>query len=278
MRMMNNIYMKKYIILEKKVGETPLSCTERFKANHPKYKNAKMAYAGRLDPMASGKLLILLENECKKQKDYHVLDKEYIVEIILGLSSDTGDVLGLLTESKTKEKSIVEIKKVLKKFIGEFVAPYPIFSSRTVKGKPLHTWTLEDRLNEIEIPTSTSIIYNLKLTDLSMISIDSLYACATEKIESIPKVTDIRKTLGNDFRRPLIRDSWKTFHESSTTNTFQILTVRCIASSGTYMRTLAEHIGEKLGTCALALSIHRSKIGTYKKIPLLTNGYWTKLL
>ena len=50
--------------------------------------------------MASGKLLILIGDECKNQKKYFGLDKEYEFEVLFGVESDTGDVLGLISKSK----------------------------------------------------------------------------------------------------------------------------------------------------------------------------------
>ena len=52
--------MKKTIILIYPVGITPLQAIEKFKEKNPKYNKIKMGYAGKLDPMAEGVLLILV--------------------------------------------------------------------------------------------------------------------------------------------------------------------------------------------------------------------------
>ncbi|MFT5036839.1 MAG: tRNA pseudouridine(55) synthase, partial [Candidatus Azotimanducaceae bacterium] len=234
-----------------------------------------LAYAGRLDPMASGKLLVLIGEECKNQKAYHRLDKEYEFEVLLGAQSDTGDVLGLIQTCPQQEQSQHKIQSVAKKLIGDIKLPYPHYSSKTVQGKPLHVWTLEGRLDEIEIPTKQSTIYKLDLLEIKEISSTKVYEHVTQKIETIPKVTEVSKALGNDFRRPQVRESWKAFLDSSANETYQIAKFRCVASSGTYMRTLASIIGEELGTCGLAYSIHRTKIGVYQKLPF-GYGFWRK--
>ena len=41
------------------------------------------------------------------------------------------------------------------------------------------------------------------------------------------------------------------------------LKIRCHVSSGTYIRTLAEDIGEKLGTGAYLTDLRRIKVGNY---------------
>jgi len=263
--------MKPYVVLEKSVGETPLSCVEAYRANHPELAEVPMAYAGRLDPMASGKLLVLLDDECKVQEKYHALDKEYEFEILFGVASDTQDVLGMVHK---KGASMIDpglLAQTVRGFKGMIELPYPLFSSKTVRGKPLHTWKLEGKDHEIAIPTKHSRIYSLEVIDTRIVSAASVYEYAAKKIETIPKVTDERKAIGNDFRRTDVRASWRDFqeaHKDAQETPYTVAKIRCICSSGTYMRSLCEAIAEKLSTSGLAFSIHRTKIGAYTALPL----------
>jgi len=270
--------MLKYIVLDKKIGETPLVTAENWRRQAgEKYQNVPLAYAGRLDPMASGKLLVLIGEECKKQTEYHGLDKSYEFSVLLGVGSDTGDVLGrlFLTENISKPTAAT-IKKITKDFLGEITLPYPHFSAKTVQGKPLHVWTLENRLDEIEIPRKTANIFKLKLDKIEVKSREEVYLEASAKVNSIPPVTDPRKQLGNDFRRVDVRQDWHNFlNTNNPTDTFYITHFTCIASSGAYMRTLAEEIAKKLKTKGLAFHIHRTHIGKYKKLPF-GSGFWRK--
>ncbi len=256
--------MEKYITLEKAIGETPLSCAEAYRTAHPELAGIPMAYAGRLDPMASGKLLVLLGNECKVQEKYHGLDKEYEFSVLFGIESDTHDVLGRLAACVSTEIAAEAIIPVIKKLAGLITLPYPHFSSRTVQGKPLHMWTLENRLHEIEIPTKESTIYELELTKLDTKSRTEIADKARAKIDTIPPVTDLRKALGNDFRRVDVRHDWEQIkNDTALPDEYTIAHFRCIASSGTYMRSLAEVIAKKLDACGLAWHIHRTKIGVF---------------
>lgn len=267
--------MDKYVVLEKRVGQTPLQAVEAFKAANSEYLAVPMAYAGRLDPMASGKLLVLMGEECKKQEDYHSLDKEYQFEVLLGSSSDTGDILGLVDWNQKTDISENELRSVAHALVGPLSLPYPKFSSRTVKGKPLHMWTLEDRLDEIDIPSANTDIYKLKLTNLRREQVSRVYEDASKKIELIAPVTEESKALGRDFRRSEVRVAWRVWFEHHRDLSVQIATFTCVASSGTYMRSLSEEIGRRLGVSALAYSIHRSQIGVYRPL-LLGFGYWKK--
>ncbi len=253
----------KYLTTEKLVGETPLEATEKLRKIHGIPSHIPMAYAGRLDPMASGTLLILVGEECKKQKKYHDLDKEYNVELLFGVSSDSGDVLGLITGNIQAIIEFKEVQKLFKKLEGAITLPYPHFSSKTINGKPLHQWTLEKKLDEIKIPKKKSTLYKLTPHELRIIKKQEILNTVRKKIETIPKVTDPRKALGADFRRSNVRKSWKQFDANGFAS-YQLLSFTCVASSGTYMRSLCEHIAKELGNAGLAYSIHRTKIGRYK--------------
>ncbi len=266
--------MPPYVLLDKKIGQTPLEVAENWRANNPEMSGVALAYAGRLDPMASGKLLILIGEECKKQAEYHDLDKEYFVDILFDTASDSGDVLGIVKTDKPTSIDQSSLIKALEDFVGEIEMPYPIFSAKTVQGKPLHTWTMEGRLDEIEIPTRESTIYKLELTSLETKTRVEVYDEAIHKITLLPKVTDPRKALGNDFRRPEVLQSWQDFLTAGEVSvSYQVASIKCICSSGTYMRTLAEFIARSLNTTGLAFNIHREKIGTYNP----TKSEWKKL-
>lgn len=271
--------MKKCVVRWKKIGETPLEVLERYRREAELSRDVPLAYAGRLDPMAEGKLLIVIGEECKQQEKYHHLDKAYRFQILLGFRSDTGDVLGLAEHDDRTEKqtppTLDTVRRVIRSFIGEVTFPYPRFSSRPVQGKPLHVWTLEGRLNEIEIPTKTSTVYSLRVEEIVIKTGAEVHKELFKKINTIPPVTDPRKALGADFRREPIRARWNDLLEKRASDEFTVLTLSCEASSGTYMRTLAEEIAKKLGTFGLAYSITRTHIG--KRLATPFGGIWYSL-
>jgi tRNA pseudouridine(55) synthase len=269
--------MLPYVTLNKELGKTPLEALTAYKAVHPELRDVPMAYAGRLDPMAEGLLLVLLGDECKVQERYHAYDKEYVFEILFGMRSDTGDILGLTASCTQGPFTANDIKTVLGELQGAITLPYPHFSSKTVQGKPLHMWKLEGRIDEIEIPTKESMIHKLDLLSLRTIDGASLRSSVHERIALVSKVTDPKKSLGKDFRREDVLALWDTHLASTAQEEFVIAQVRCIASSGTYMRSLAEVIASKLHTCGLAYSIRRTRIGTYARLPFGL-GYWRKQL
>jgi len=288
--------LPRYVLLDKAVGQTPLQCMETWRATEGIDPSIPLTYAGRLDPMASGKLLVLVGEECKKKDQYLALDKTYEFAVLLGIGSDTHDVLGRLqTKLPLKEtppseaalqaakpslttseddityetRTVIQcdkdqLKQIAADLVGDIELPYPHFSSKTVQGKPLHMWTLEGRLDEIEIPTKASTIYSLELNSIETLSRAEVCDQARAKIDTIPEVTEQTKSLGNDFRRPDIRQDWENIKNNPSLPTkYTVAHFTCSASSGTYMRTLAKLIGQRLNLPApsLAWSIHRSDLG-----------------
>lgn len=276
--------LPRYVILEKAVGETPLQCMEAWRTANAVSVDIPLTYAGRLDPMASGKLLVLIGEACKDKDEFLALDKTYEFSVLFGIGSDTHDVLGRLTTSDVGQSTSVkgktwlsgperperrstalkeQLESICQHLTGEIELPYPHFSSKTVDGKPLFQWSLEDRLDEITIPTKTSTIHSLTLDRIEVKSRSAITDEARAKIDTIPEVTEERKQLGADFRRTDVRTDWENIkNDASLPDQYHIAQFTCTASSGTYMRTLAKLIGEQMDppTPSLAWHIHRTHI------------------
>ena len=65
------------------------------------------------------------------------MDKEYEFEALLGIKSDTHDILGLTEFVNNVEINENVVSEELFKFVGKRKQKYPIFSSKTINGKPL---------------------------------------------------------------------------------------------------------------------------------------------
>ena len=271
--------LPKYVVLEKKRGETPLELLTAWKTeyvrNHPEHKNVLLSYAGRLDPMAEGKLLMLVGDECKKQSQYTKLDKEYEIELILDLKTDTGDVLGIseYSDNVTKPNS-TEIKKALHKEIGAHSRKYPIFSSKTVKGKQLFLYALEGTLDSITVPEHIEHFYRLSLLETKVLSETDTQTLIQNCLAVVPRSDEPSKVLGADFRQDEVREMWRELFLKVPVREFTLIRRRVTCGSGAYMRTLAERIGSSLGTSAFAISIKRTKIGAFVSLGPVT--FWRK--
>lgn len=247
--------MKNTIVIYKEIGETPLEAVEKFRIKNPKYKNIKLGYAGRLDPMAEGLLLILVGDENKKRKNYERLKKVYEFEVLFGASTDTYDMMGKVTEIKKVDKLDVDkLEKLIKTYVGESTQSYPPFSSPRVKGKPLFYWAREERLNEITIPKKQIKITSLKVKGLSQIDSQDLLS---EIEENLGKVSGV-------FRQKEIISLWRK--KLTGVRKFYIVKFEIECSSGTYVRSIANTLGIDLAIGAIAYKIKRVSIGNFNVI------------
>lgn len=247
-------------LIEKRVGETPLQALGRLRAEAGIPAEVPLSYAGRLDPMASGTLLVLEGDESKDRARFLALDKEYEVEVLLGAFSDTGDVLGIVTEAPDEDPDLAALRLAGAGLVGPYDAPYPAFSSRTVRGKQLFQWALEGRLDEIEIPLQHGTVRALEVTGIELVTREELRERVMTKLALTPLTDDPRKVLGRNFRVDDAHASWEKLFAATARETFAVARMTVLTSSGVYMRTLADDLAKSAGARALALSIHRSRI------------------
>ena len=233
--------------LYKKEGQTPLEAMEEFRKENLEYKDQKMTYAGRLDPMAEGVLLILTGDDCKEKQKYLGLNKEYEFEILWGFQTDTYDILGIPTW--TSDVQVVQHSNILKnvgmlgEMKGKFVQKYPPYSSMTVNGKQLFQWAREGRLGEIKIPEQEVEVFSTEL-------LGERYLSREELMENILKRIDKVK---GDFRQEEIKKKWSDIlSELDTEPLISKVKIKC--SGGTYIRGIANDLG------GIVFSLKRTKI------------------
>lgn len=261
-------------VIDKKVGETPLHALARLRTEQKIPSSVPLTYAGRLDPMAEGALLVLAGDECKRQRAYHRLDKTYRFEVLFGFSTDTGDIMGIPVRGKALSVKAPSLHALAQKLTGDIALPYPRFSSKTVQGKPLFQWTLEGRLDEIKIPIAMTHIFHTRFERLRTAPYRELRESIENRVLSLPRVTDERKKLGADFRRTEIIPTWKEILRGE--GTAMIATFSATVTAGTYIRSLAPYIAERLGAHGLAYSIRRTTIGRYIALPGTRLGFWLR--
>ena len=97
----------------------------------------KIGHMGTLDPMATGVLPILLGSTAKFQIFTEENEKEYIAEIIFGLTTTTWDVFGEEIKRKQTKVSKEDLTEILPKFTGEIMQIPPMFSAIKKNGVKL---------------------------------------------------------------------------------------------------------------------------------------------
>ena len=241
--------MKSVLNLYKKVGQTPLEVIKKVKEKYPHYKRMKMGYAGRLDPIAEGVLIILLGDENKKIGEYMGFDKEYRAEILLGFSSDSHDILGIANKGKNIELDIKELKKKIKSFKGKYEQKIPKYSSYKIEGKPMFYYARKG-IDVQEIKKNVLI---------KKIEINFIYKISNKKLLKI--IINKMNNVNGDFRQPDILDNWNNLLKEE--NKYFVVDLNIECSSGTYIRAIAEDLGNRISCGGLLLSLKRIRVGKF---------------
>lgn len=248
----NDSYSQDILPIWKHAGETLAVLIERFRTERGLSAESKITYAGRLDPMAEGVVLMLV-GDARFEKDTLLdCEKTYELTILLGVSTDTADMLGLATiVGESVGISEESINKAVHALLLVTELRYPRYSSRTVEGIPLFTHARRGTIVDIPIKKVT-------VSDVNMLSIK--YKTLAECIdETVPLI----ETVEGDFRQADIIRNWRDIQITEGTRVVPIVTLSATVTSGTYMRALAEVVGKSLGVPALAYRIKRTTVGHY---------------
>jgi tRNA pseudouridine(55) synthase len=246
---------KDVLALYKQLGETPQEAIVRWKKENPGHDDMTMTYAGRLDPMAEGLLLVLSGEALKEKEKYIGLSKTYEFEMLWGFGTDTFDVLGKVTkESASSSPDKEEFIKEISQHIGRFQQLYPPYSSKPVSGKPLWKWAREGRLSQIELPTHEVDLYDVEFLERKEIS-------GPELLQEIEK--KLALVLG-DFRQEESLVEWRKRLASREKEAFSIDKIRIRVSSGFYVRQFVQDAASVFAACAATFHIKRMEIGAYK--------------
>lgn len=246
------------LVVEKKPGETMGQLITRVRSSLEIPLDIKMTFAGRLDPLAGG-LILLLRGEKRYEKDaFLALTKTYSFDIIFDVKTDTLDVLGKITDIQKKnnthqlKKTEGLLRKILPGFEGKHTQSYPRYSSKTVKGIPLFEYARKNI--PVNIPTKNIEISSILLKGVSEIDRDTFMLSTKKEILSV----------SGDFRQGEIRALWNK-NEKNLPEKVQVAHVVVECSSGTYVRVLAEKIASKIGRIGIASNITRTRVGGFTK-------------
>lgn len=229
---MDNLTSDEFLLVDKPAGMTSFGVVARVrrKLSEQVGHKVKVGHTGTLDPFATGLLLLLIGKGTKHASDFLKLDKEYIATIRLGQTSTTGDPE------------------------GEITTTFPIGNPSSDADRPVPECS----------PQATSI------PDLATIQ-TAVQSFVGEIKQTVPQFSAIKINgqraykLARNGKTVEMPTRTVTIYEIEILNyTWPELQIRCQVSSGTYIRTLGEDIGKKLGTGAYLTALRRTKVGNYR--------------
>jgi len=194
-------------LLDKSLGQSSNFALQRVK----KLLNARKAgHTGSLDPLATGVLPLCLGEATKVSQFLLEADKRYLVKVVLGERTDSGDSDGVTLKVQRRVKVEYETLVVaLKKFEGEIQQLPPMHSALKHNGVPLYK-----------------------------------FARRGVNVERKLRYVTIRRIILMNFENNIVD-----------------IDVTC--SKGTYIRTLADDLGEELGCGAHVGQLRRIQAGRF---------------
>lgn len=197
----------------------------------------RVGHTGTLDPFATGVLVTLVGRATRLAQFLSGVEKEYEAVIRLGYATDTGDITGKpvrdneedlapagkATSASSQRWSKEEIEAALESLRGEIDQVPPMYSAKKQGGRKLYE--LARRGEEVERKPVRVCIYEFEAINLA----------STSTAE-------------------LLKDN--------RDGTFDF-EVRVACSAGTYVRTLAEDFGKRLGVGAHLAELRRTRVGDF---------------
>ena len=194
------------LLLDKPIGITSNAAIQRAKRL---FGAAKAGHVGTLDPLASGLLPVCFGEATKFSADAFSADKSYAADVLLGVTTTTGDTEGEVTSRKPVDVSREQVLAVLRRFTGKLEQMPPMYSALKHAGKPLYA-----------------------------------YARAGQTVERTARAITIHEIALSDI-------------------VGERLMINVTCSKGTYIRVLAEDIGQALGCGATLAGLRRTRVGAF---------------
>jgi tRNA U55 pseudouridine synthase TruB len=216
-------------------------------------------------------MILVIGKECRNAQKYSKLDKEYLATIRLGHVSSTGDPEGVITPF-VDAASTVQLPEETQKFKdSKFLMAESQVSSESVplRGVSARPWRSAD--GSKPVPASPGEAPTPSATAPSRQVVEAALKQFTGQIEQTPPQFSAIK-VGGQRAYKLARQGEKFEIPKRTVKVYELelvdydypsLKVRAKVSSGTYIRSLAEDIGQALGTGAYCQELRRTKVADW---------------
>jgi tRNA pseudouridine55 synthase len=185
----------------------------------------RVGHTGTLDPFATGVLVVLVGRATRLAQFLSGADKEYEAVIRLGFATDTGDVTGCRVETESLAKPQISQS----------------FSKEEMENAMA---SLRGQIEQTPPMYSAKKVEGRKLYEL---------ARRGQEVERKP----VRVTV-KEFAA--VAGGLLKHNDDQTCE----LEVRVVCSAGTYVRTLAEDFGKRLGVGAHLTALHRTRAGEFR--------------
>lgn len=134
----------------------------KFIKNYARENNiTKIGHTGTLDPLASGLMLIAMDEDTKFIPYIDTQDKEYIVKLKFGFISDTYDIEGEIEEFSQNKVTLKQIEEQLKILVAKEEQLPPVFSAKKVNGQRSYDLARQNKFLDLKPIKIKVLEYNI---------------------------------------------------------------------------------------------------------------------
>ncbi|WP_221089184.1 tRNA pseudouridine(55) synthase TruB [Deinococcus aquaedulcis] len=224
--------------------DKPLTLTSHDVVNRARRARStrRVGHTGTLDPLATGVLVLCVDDSTKVVQFMEADTKDYLAWISLGAGTPTLDAEGPVdARADVPDLTEAQVREVLATFVGPQAQVPPQYSAIQVGGQ--RAYAVARAGGALDLPARPIVIHELELLGL------------------YPSVQAAPHTFDPQTWRPA--DSGHTFTLPDPLGEFPTLLVWARVGSGTYLRSLARDVGAALGVPAHLGGLVRTRVGRY---------------
>jgi tRNA pseudouridine55 synthase len=205
----------------------------------------RIGHTGTLDPLATGVLVVAAGESTKLVQFLTGVDKDYLALVSFGAATATLDAEGpVLEESTATLPDKAALEEALASLRGPQMQLPPAHSAIQVDGVRAYAAARQGKPLELE-PRPVTV----------------------HALDLLGSVTDLREAAALRFRREEASwrcgDQGRAFSFPPALGRYPTVVLGMTVSSGTYIRSLARDIGERLGMPAYLSGLVRTRVGAF---------------
>lgn len=188
--------MNGFLLVDKPAGWTSFDVVAKVRGilkQATGLKKPKVGHTGTLDPLATGLLIIVVGDYCKRAEEFSKLDKVYAVTMKLGQTSTTGDNEGEKVSVSDIKPSNEDLSGVLRQFVGNIMQVPPAFSAIKVNGQRAYKMARSGQ--EVKLEARPVHIESIKLE-----AYDYPTACFTAHVGSGTYIRSLVSDIGDKLQ------------------------------------------------------------------------------
>ncbi|MCS7069082.1 MAG: tRNA pseudouridine(55) synthase TruB [Meiothermus sp.] len=199
----------------------------------------RVGHTGTLDPLATGVLILASDVSTKLVPFLSAENKEYLAWVSFGATTETLDAEGPVLEESARRPSRREIEAALPAFLALTEQLPPAYSAVKVGGVKAYEAARKGQALKLEARPVRYHEVSLLSYDPAPIAYRIAHAAAGWQLSQRGRKVELPKPLGD----------------------YPTAVIRLVVGPGTYVRSFARDLGERLGSKAFLSGLIRTRVG-----------------